>query len=275
MSDKGDPTMTNRRILLTGASGTLGRLLAPLLSGRYSVLLTDLVDFPGPLPPGARFELADLRDAAAVARLAQGMDAIVHLGGINTEKSFETILAGNIVGVTNIFEAARQAGARVVFASSNHTIGFYERGETLAVTDPGRPDGFYGLSKLYGEMLGRLYFDKYGVESVHLRIGSCLARPTEPRHLATWLSYPDLERLVCRGIEAESPGVALVWGISANTQSWWRGDDAERIGYFPADNAESYADSVSPVTEDAITARYQGGAMCTRGYPPAPSGVAK
>jgi uronate dehydrogenase len=264
---------SGRRTLLTGASGTLGRFLAPLLSSRYgSLLMADIADFPGPLPPGARFERADLCDAAAIARLAEGMDAIVHFGGINTEKSFETILSANIVGVANVFEAARQAGARFVFASSNHTIGFYERGQTLAVTDPGRPDGFYGLSKLYGEMLGRLYFDKHGVESVHLRIGSCLSRPTEPRHLFTWLSYPDLERLVCRAVEADNPGVAAVWGISANTRSWWRGDDAGRIGYCPADNAETYADSLSPATDDAVSARYQGGVICAKGYTRASAG---
>lgn len=267
---------SHRRILLTGASGTLGRFLAPLLARRYgSLLLTDIADFPGPLPAGARFERADLCDAAAVARLAEGTDAIVHFGGINTEKSLETILSANIVGVTNVFEAARQAGARVVFASSNHTIGFYERGRTLTVTDPGRPDGLYGLSKLYGEMLGRLYFDKHGVESVHLRIGSCLSRPTEPRHLSTWLSYPDLERLVCRAIEAENPGVAAVWGVSANTRSWWRDDDAGHIGYFPTDDAEAYADSLSPATDDAVSAHYQGGAMCANGYTRVPPEAAE
>ena len=256
-----------RRVLLTGASGTLGRFLAPRLASRYgSLVVTDLVDFPGALPAGATFEPADLCDAAAVARLADDMDTIVHFGGVNGEKSFETVLAANIVGVTNVFEAARQARARVVFASSNHTVGFYERGEILSVTDPGRPDGLYGLSKLYGEMMGRLYFDKHGVESIHLRIGSCLARPTEPRHLSTWLSYPDLERLVFRAIEADHPGVAAVWGVSANTRSWWRGDDAARIGYVPADDAEAYAHDISAATDDEISARYQGGSFCAAGY---------
>ena len=162
-----------RPVLLTGASGTLGRLLAPQLASRYgSLRMTDIVDFPGPLPPGAEFQRLDLSDAAAFAQMAHGIDTIVHFAGIGTEQAFEAILAANIVGVAHVFEAARQAGARVVFASTNHTIGFYPRGETVAITDPGRPDGFYGLSKLYGEMLGRLYFDKHGVESVHLRIGS-------------------------------------------------------------------------------------------------------
>jgi len=256
-----------RRLLLTGASGTLGRFLAPRLAGRYgSLRLTDIAAFPDPLPPGATFEPADLCDAGAIARLGEGMDAIVHFGGINTEKSLDAILPANIVGVTNVFEAARQGGARVVFASSNHTVGFYERGQRLTAADPGRPDGLYGLSKLYGEMLGRLYFDKHGVESIHLRIGSSLARPTEPRHLSTWLSNPDLERLVTCAVEAENPGVLMVWGVSANTRSWWHGDDAARIGYVPADNAETYADGIGVATDDAVSARYQGSAICAAGY---------
>jgi uronate dehydrogenase len=256
------------RVLLTGAAGTLGRVVTPALAERYGALtLTDLVDVPGDLPPGARFEQADLRDAPAIGRLAQGMDAIVHFGGINTEKAFETILEGNIVGTVNIFEAARAAGARVVYASSNHAIGFYPRGEILTAASPGRPDGFYGLSKIYCEMLGRLYLDKHGVESVHLRIGSCLPRPTDARHLATWLSYPDLVRLVVSAVEAEAPGCAMVWGISANSGAWWHGDDAERIGYAPADNAENYRAEIPTVTKDeGIAALYQGGPFAARGY---------
>ena len=252
--------MGAKRVLLTGAAGTLGRVVTPALVERYgALLLTDLVDISGDLPSGARFERADLRDTAAIARLAQGMDAIVHFGGINTEQPFETILDGNITGTFNIFEAARQAGARVVYASSNHTIGFYPRGEALTTSSAYRPDGFYGLSKIYCEMLGRLYYDKHGVESVHLRIGSCLPRPTDARHLATWLSYPDLVRLVLSAIEAPSPGFALVWGISANDAAWWHGDDAARIGYRPADKAETYRAEIPEATKDqGVAARYQG-----------------
>jgi len=260
--------MGSKRVLLTGAAGTLGRVVAPALAERTgSLVLTDLVDLPGDPPPGARFERADLRDAPAIARLAEGMDAIVHFGGINVEKPFETILEGNIVGTANIFEAARQAGARVVYASSNHTIGFYPRGEHLTIDSPNRPDGFYGLSKIYCEMLGRLYMDKHGVESVHLRIGSCLPRPTDTRHLATWLSYPDLVRLVESAINAPAPGFAMVWGISANSDAWWHGDDAARIGYAPIDDAARYRDEIPAVTKDeGIAARYQGSRFVAMGY---------
>jgi len=248
--------------------GTLGRVLTPALAARYgSLIVTDLADIPGDLPPGVRYERADLRDAAAMARLAQGMDAIVHFGGINVEKSFETILDGNIVGTHSVFETARAAGARVIYASSNHTIGFYWRGEHLTMASPNRPDGFYGLSKIYCEMLGRLYFDKHGVESVHLRIGSCLPRPTDARHLATWLSYPDLIRLVESAIEAPAPGFAMVWGISANSDAWWHGDDAGRIGYRPVDNAESHRGEIPEMTKDeGIAAHYQGSRFVALDY---------
>ncbi|HEV2675386.1 MAG TPA: NAD(P)-dependent oxidoreductase [Aliidongia sp.] len=257
----------DRPILLTGASGTLGRLLVPLLASRYgSLLMTDIVEFPNALPPGVEFVRTDLSDGPTFLRLARRAGTIVHFAGIGTEQAFEAILAANIVGATHVFEAARQTGARVVFASTNHTIGFYPRGQALTMADPGRPDGFYGLSKLYGEMLGQLYFDKHGVESVHLRIGSCLARPTEPRHLSTWLSYGDLARLVHAGVDAAHPGVAAVWGVSANTRSWWHGGDAARIGYFPADNAEDFADSVRAPVEDPVAARYQGANFCAKGY---------
>lgn len=256
------------RVLLTGAAGTLGQVLAPAMAERYgSLVLTDLADLPKAPPPGARFERADLRDAAAIARLAEGMDAIVHFGGINVEKQFDDILEGNIVGTTNLFEAARQSGARVVYASSNHTIGFYPRGEHLTIDSPNRPDGFYGLSKIYCEMLGRLYMDKHGVESVQLRIGSCLPRPTDARHLATWLSYPDLIRLVASAVEAPKPGFAMVWGISANTGAWWHGGDGTRIGYAPLDNAETYRGEIPDESKDeGIAARYQGSRFTAIGY---------
>lgn len=255
------------QLLLTGASGALGRYLAPLLAEKYgSLLMTDIADFPDSVPRGAQFVRADLVDAAAVNELAKEVTTILHFGGVSTEQPFEAILPANIVGTTNIFEAARRFGSRIVFASSNHTIGFYERGEMLSIADRCRPDGLYGASKVYGEMLGRLYYDKHGVESIHLRIGSCFPAPTEVRHLATWLSYGDLMQLVSCSIEAEKPGFSTVWGVSGNRQSWWGADDAARIGYVPADNAEAHRDSLSTTAEDPIAARYQGGSFCATHY---------
>ena len=133
----------SRKIVLTGASGTLGRVLAAGLAARYAPLvLTDIAAFPDPLPHGARFIPADLTDAAVMAELCEGASAIVHFGGINGEKPFETILSGNIVGTHTIFEAARRNGARVVYASSNHVVGFYPRDARLdIVIGPARDGG--------------------------------------------------------------------------------------------------------------------------------------
>lgn len=251
-----------RPVLLTGASGTLGRALAPRLAARgYALRLSDIAAFPDPLPAGAAFVQADLADEAAVRDLVRGTQAVVHLGGISTEKPFRPIIDANILGLTHLFEAAREDRQRVVFASSNHTIGFYARGERLSVRDPMRPDGYYGLSKAYGELLARMMFDKHGIESIQLRIGSCFPRPTEARQLSTWLSYDDLERLVIASLEADAPGYAVVWGVSANTRSWWGDDDAARIGYAPKDNAERFAPL--PETGDTVAQHFQGGGMAS------------
>lgn len=256
-----------RKIALTGASGNLGRFLAQALAERYeNVVLTDILDFPDVVPANARFIRADIADAEAVSAICEGAAVILHFGGVSTEKSFETILPANIVGVVNIFEAARKNGARVVFASSNHAIGFHERGRQLNVDDPVRPDGFYGISKVFGENIGRLYFDKHGIESVHLRIGSALPEPADIRHLSTWLSYPDLLGMVVAGIEAERTDFAILWGASANTRSWWDKDDADRLGFRAKDNAEAYAAGVSDGSGDPIAERFQGGPFCSIGY---------
>ena len=157
-------------------------------------------------------------------------------------------------------------GARVIFASSNHTVGYHPRGHRLTIDDPYRPDGYYGLSKAYAELLGRMFYDKNGVESVHLRIGSCLPKPLDTRHLATWLSYPDLIRLVIAALTVPSPGYAIVWGISCNTRRWWKGDDAERISYYPQDDAEAYADRVTAEQGEAVSLAFQGASHCAIGY---------
>lgn len=254
-----------RLILLTGASGRLGRMLAPRLARKgYKLRLSDIVAFPDPLPEGAEFVQTDLVDEPAVRDLVRGTRQIIHLGGISVEKPFRPVIDANILGLTHLFEAAREARQRIIFASSNHTIGFYERGEKLSVRDPMRPDGYYGLSKAYGELLGRMMFDKHGLESVHMRIGSCLPEPTEARHLSTWLSYDDLERLIVAALEAETTGHAIVWGVSANRQSWWGDDDAARIGYVPQDDAERFAPL--PEEGDPVTRRFQGGSIAAIDY---------
>lgn len=257
-----------KNVLLTGASGALGRMLAPRLAAAgFALRLSDIVPFPDPVPQGAAFVQADLSDAQAVEGIMDGIGCVLHFGGVSVEKPFDEILAANIVGITNLFEAARRQKARVVFASSNHAIGFYERGTMLDTDMPYRPDGYYGLSKAYGELLGRMFFDKHGVESVHIRIGSCLPGPVEARHLSTWLSHGDLFRFVRAAIDAPMTGHAVIWGASANTRSWWEADDRERIGYAPQDNAEDFAEKIASTrTDNEVTERYQGGVFCSQGF---------
>lgn len=268
MSDMVHQQPNSKHILLTGASGALGRMLTPhLAQAGYRLRLSDINVFPDEIPEGSKFILADLTDKVQIRSLMQGIDCVLHFGGISTEKDFEDVLQGNIIGCTHLFEAAKAQKARVVFASSNHAIGFYPRGENVTVEMPYQPDGYYGLSKAYGELLGKLFFTKHGLESVHLRIGSCLPEPSEARHLATWLSYPDLLQLVQAAIEAPETGFSIVWGVSNNARSWWQGDDRERIGYQPLSNAETFADKIVSInSDDPITEHFQGGSFCTYNY---------
>jgi uronate dehydrogenase len=256
-------------VLLTGSSGGLGRVLARALAAQgWTLRLTDITPFPEAMPPRASFTRADLSDGVTILRLAEGCGAIVHLGGIANDQGFETILGPNIRGLYHIYEAARREGARVVFASSNHSIGFHERRETISPGDEFRPDGFYGLSKAYGELMGRLYWHKHGVESVFLRIGSCFPEPVDARMLATWLSYGDFTRLVERAVLATDVGTSVVWGASANSRmTWWKDDARERIGWAPRDSADAFAGQLEGhVSGDPVAERYMGGAFCSAGY---------
>ncbi len=258
-----------RPVLLTGASGALGRILARDLAGYgWTLRLTDRAAFPDVLPARAIFTAADLADSGTLLRLAEGCGTILHFGGASVDRPFEEVIGPNITGMYHIYEAARQAGARVVFASSNHSIGFHERSTVLDADCIFRPDSFYGLSKAYGELMGRLYWDKHGVENVNIRIGSCFPEPHDARMLATWLSSDDLVRLVARATLAESVGHAVVWGASANTaMTWWRGDQRGRIGWAPHDSADRFAAAkAGQVSASPVTERYQGGAYCLNGY---------
>ncbi|MFT8247113.1 NAD-dependent epimerase/dehydratase family protein [Roseomonas sp. BN140053] len=266
-------------VLLTGASGALGSMLATELAERgWGLVLTDIRPFPGPLPLGARFAQVDLCDRAAVLEVARGCSTIVHFGGVSTERPFEEVLGPNIAGLFHVYEAARAAKARVIFASSNHAIGFHERTSVLDADCELRPDTYYGLSKAYGELMGRLYWYKHGVESISIRIGSGFPEPKDRRMLSSWLSYADLARLTVAGLQAEDVGCELIWGSSNNSRTWWRRDSRERIGWAPQDSADEYSEALgSIVSNDVVAERYQGGHLCARDYsrpsfPPAHSG---
>jgi uronate dehydrogenase len=264
------PNDLKKPVLLTGASGALGRVLAAALTRQgWTLRLTDIQPFPGPLPEGATFEFADLADAdGSIRPLAEGCGTILHFGGVSVERPFDEVIGPNIRGLYNIYEAARHVKARVVFASSNHTVGFHRRDEVLDVDCTFLPDGYYGLSKCYGELMGELYFAKHGVESVLVRIGSCFPEPTDARMLATWLSYDDLVTLCACALRAEKVGCIKIWGTSNNKRmTWWRDDAREIIGWSPKSSADKYADGLADnATGDPVIEQHQGGAYCRIDY---------
>lgn len=255
-------------VLLTGASGALGRVLARQLGAMgWKLVLTDIVPFPDPVPAGCRFVKADLNDGVAILRLAEGCQMILHFGGVSVERPFEEVLGPNIRGLYHIYEAARREGARVLFASSNHSIGFHERSEALDDDCQFLPDGYYGLSKAYGELMGRMYWFKHGVENVNVRIGSSFPEPVDARMLSTWLSYDDLVRLCVRATLAERVESCVIWGASANSRTYWRKDARDTLGWAPQDSADGFAGQMAgKVTGDPVVERYQGGAYTAMEY---------
>ena len=255
-------------VLLTGASGNLGRHLAKSLGAMgWKLVLTDIAPFPDPLPPGASFTKADLNDGVTILRLATGCGMILHFGGVSTEHPFEDVLGPNIRGLYHIYEAARREGARVLFASSNHSIGFHERTTPLDDDCQFMPDGYYGLSKAYGELMGRMYWFKHGVENVNVRIGSSFPEPIDARMLSTWLSYNDLTRLCVRATMAAKTESCVIWGASKNSRTYWRYDARETIAWLPQDSADTFAPQMAgKVSDNPIQERYQGGAYTVMDY---------
>ncbi|WP_149541253.1 NAD-dependent epimerase/dehydratase family protein [Siccirubricoccus phaeus] len=266
------PDAPAKPVLLTGAAGNLGRVLAAGLAARgWTLRLTDIAPFPDPLPPRASFRRADLNDGVELLRLAEGCGAILHFGGISGEQPFETVLGPNLRGLYHVYEAARREGARVLFASSNHAIGFHERphgnAAKIDMDCAFRPDGYYGLSKAYGELMGRLYWDKHGIENVNCRIGSCFPKPVNARMLSTWLSYDDLTRLVTAAVLAPRTGHCVIWACSDNPASFWGQDHRDRIGWQPEDSAEAYRADVGHILSgDPVEERYQGGSYASIEY---------
>lgn len=262
--------MRFRRLLLTGAAGNLGRVLRPRMK-RYCETLR-LSDLAAMDAPGAGEEVvpAALEDAGAVLSLLAGVDGVLHFGGVSVEMPFETVLPANIVGAYNVYEAARRQGVRrIVFASSNHVTGFYGQGETITPRAAPRPDGFYGLSKAFGENLAQFYFDRYGLETVSLRIGSCWPEPSERRQLSSWLSHDDLERLIVAALTAPVVGHSVIYGMSANRSTWWDNAPASHIGYQPQDSSEPWRAAVEarqPRLDPSLPeVRCQGGSFVVMG----------
>jgi len=265
-----------KTVLITGATGDVGTHLARELAGKYKLRLSDRR--PLTPPKGHAFARADVSKMADALRITKGVDAIVHLGGYSVEGPWEAILQANIVGCYNVFEAARRNGVkRIVFPTSNHAVGFYRRDQTIDHRVYPRPDSRYGVSKVFGEALGSLYADKYGMEMFMIRIGNVNPAPIDKRRLAIWASPRDIAQLVSIGIEHPQVKFEIVYGVSGNKRSWYDNSNAHRLGYRPQDDSEAYAAEVlkNEKAGDPTAELYQGGVFVVAEEVPNPAAPKK
>ena len=266
MSNPTAATEPVRTVLITGADGQVGTALRDHLGDEFTLRALTLHprDFPS--------HVADIADLDAIRPAFEGVDAVVHLAASpSVDAPWDDILTNNLIGTYNVFEAARQAGVdRVVFASSNHAIGMYELDaspelfelddqRTFDHTVPVRPDSLYGVSKVYGEALGRYYHERHGLAVYCIRIGALRSdddpyserelqggagllgldrEQTRKRMRAAWLSRADAARLVRQCLTVTDPRWALVYGISDNPRQYWDIGHARAVlGYDPKDSA--------------------------------------
>jgi uronate dehydrogenase len=254
------------RVLITGAAGHIGRVLRDGFHGHYDLRLADIAP-QAAARAGEEIVVADITKLDDLLPVMEGVDVVVHLAGIPDEDRWERIRDMNIEGCYNVFEAARQAGVkRVVFASSNHAVGFHRRDRMIDNTVEPRPDSRYGVSKVFGEALGRMYADKHGMSVACMRIGSFRPddTPTVPRHLFTWISHRDMVQLTRRCIDYPDYHFVVVYGVSGNARNRWDNANVRHLGFVPEDDAESRAPAItaSGQAEEAREALFHGGFGC-------------
>ncbi len=258
-------------VLITGAAGGIGTRTRALLKGVYPELrLSDIVE-PADLAADEKFVAAQLSDMDQVERLLEGVDGLIHLGGRSTEDTWEVIHESNIVGTYNLYEAARRQGVkRVVFATSNHAVGFYKRSQTIDGNVATRPDSRYGVSKAFGEALAALYADKHGIGSLCVRIGNVGDVPLDVRRLSIWISPDDMMQLFRIGLEHPDIHYEIVYGASDNERGFWDNSAAYRLGYKPTGKSEDWAEEVvaaeAKLTPDPVGDLYQGGGFASAEY---------
>lgn len=256
-----------KRILITGAAGKIGDALRKGLRGIYPLIrLADIAPL-GAVEAGEELCTADIREIAALEQAMAGIECVVHLAGMSEEAEWEKVLPLNIEGCYNVFEAARRQGVgRVIFASSNHAVGFHRRERFIDDTVVPRPDTRYGVSKVFGEALGRLYADKHGLSVACLRIGTFRVpdRPAEARQLLTWISHRDMVQLARRCIDHPNYHFVTLYGVSNNLRSRWDNTNVKFLGYRPQDDSEIFAAEILALgaKEDEIAAQFHGGFYC-------------
>jgi uronate dehydrogenase len=263
--------MPMQTVLITGAAGGIGTRLRVLLKGLYPKLRLSDLKAPADLAAEEVFVPADLANMAEVETAVAGVDGIVHLGGFSVEGPWETILGANIVGCYNLFEAARRHGvARVVFASSNHVVGFYPRNRRIGIDAPVRPDSRYGVSKAFGEALAALYASKHGLRVTCIRIGNFADAPVDKRRLSIWISPQDLVQLIRIGLEHPDIRYEIFYGASDNERGWWDNEAAFRYGYRPEGRSEDHRDAAlaaqARLPPDPVGDTFQGGPFCSDEY---------
>jgi uronate dehydrogenase len=267
-----------KTILITGAAGDVGTHLRRELAGKYALRVSDLRPLRK-IDKDEQFVQADISRMSDALKITKGVDAIIHLGGYSVEGPWAGILRANIVGCYNVFEAARRNGVkRILFPTSNHAVGFYARSQTIDHRVYPRPDSRYGVSKVFGEALGSLYADKYGMQVFCMRIGNVNVRPIDKRRLSILFTPRDLAQLVTIGIEHPDIRFEIVYGISRNSRAWYDNANALRLGYRPQDDSERWAAEVlanEPPGGDAVAEKYQGGLFCVAEEVPNPAPLPK
>jgi uronate dehydrogenase len=256
-----------KKILLTGAAGLIGKVLREGLKGQYELIRCMDIAPQTLAGKGEEVIQCDLRDIKALEKAMQGIDTVIHLAGVSVEDSWEKILPANIEGCYNTFDCAYRAGVkRMIFASSNHAVGFHRRERFIDTQVEHRPDGRYGVSKVFGEALGRLYADKYGMQVVCLRIGSFRPdnKPADVRQLNTWISHNDMIRLTKACLDHAGFHFEVIYGVSKNLRNRWDNILVKHLGYDPQDDAEIYRDEMfaKGLTEDPVSAVFHGAMYC-------------
>lgn len=253
---------TRMKVGILGGSGRVGIALRKELSEKVdSIRVLDLNE-PDTLASNEEFRKTDMLDQGDLCAAFDGLDGLVHLAGIPKEASLEQILSINVAGTTNVYEAARQTGLnRIVYGSSNHVVGCYPRSVKVSPSDPMRPDSLYGLSKSWGELTAGLYYDKYGIRTLIVRIGNSSKRPLIPRSLEVWLSPRDMCQLTMIGLLNDQVKATTVFGVSKGGGNWWDNSIATELGYSPQDTIVDFAapEALQPDEDDAISKHFQGG----------------
>lgn len=260
--------LSSLTIAITGGAGRVGTAMRKVLAPQVRhIRIVDRVE-PAGLADNESFIPADITDLERNVAAFTGVDGIIHLAGIPSEKALADMVAANVIGTSLVYEAARRAGVtRVVLGSSNHATGFYPRDVVIGPDAPMRPDSIYGLTKCWGELTAGLYYDKAGIRSLIVRIGNAQDLPRAPRSLEVWISPRDLVQLSLIGLTHPDVDVKTVFGVSGGGGAWWDNSEATKLGYKPLDTIRDHAhpDAFLPVPDDAdpVGEFFQGGTFCT------------